>query len=80
MPLSLDSKTHKVLRDFFDKSGLTLPHLAVDRGEVSEALEWNALPVTFLINRDGKIIAHWSGATNWMDAQHEAWIQKALAK
>ncbi|MFZ4126276.1 MAG: TlpA family protein disulfide reductase [Rickettsiales bacterium] len=80
LPLSLDSKPYQTLRDFFDKSGLALPHLAVDRGEVSQALEWDALPVTFLINRKGKIIAYWAGATNWTDPKHEAWLKKTLAK
>lgn len=80
LPLSLDSLPYHTLRDFLDKADLTLPHLAVDRGEVGPALEWEALPMTFLINRKGEIIAYWAGATNWTDFKHEAWLKKALAQ
>ncbi len=80
IPLSMDDKNYAELRTFFDDSELDLPHLAADKGEISQALEWNALPITFLINRDGKLIAHWAGATDWTDPQHIDWIQKALDK
>lgn len=78
LPLSLDSHPYEALREFFDKAGVALPHLAADNGDVAEALEWNALPTTFLINREGNIIGHYAGATNWLEAKHEPYIEKAL--
>jgi thiol-disulfide isomerase/thioredoxin len=80
LPLSLDDMAHEDLRAFLKASAVDLPHLAVDSGEISNALTWNALPMTYLINREGNIIAHWAGATDWTDAQHTEWIQRALDK
>ena len=79
IPLSIDSLPFEALRRFFDKQKLTLPHLALDaKGEVSEALTWQALPMTYLINREGKVIAHFAGATNWLSEENLAPIDAAL--
>ena len=81
IPLSLDSLPFEALRRFFDKQKLTLPHLALDaKGEVSEALTWQALPMTYLINREGKVIAHFAGATNWLSEENLAPIDAALSR
>jgi thiol-disulfide isomerase/thioredoxin len=81
IPLSLDSLPFEALRRFFDKQKLTLPHLALDaKGEVSEALTWQALPMTFLINREGQVIAHFAGATDWVSQENLAVIDKALKR
>lgn len=80
LPLSLDDHSYKELRKFFDDGGIDLPHLAVDKkGKVASELSWNALPITFLINRKGEITSHFSGATNWLEEKHVPHLERALA-
>lgn len=80
LPLSLDSKPYAEVRKFLDERKLELPHLAIEKGEVAGKLKWNALPMTFLIGREGKIIGHYAGATDWTDAKHVPYLEKALKR
>jgi thiol-disulfide isomerase/thioredoxin len=81
IPLSIDSLPYDALRRFYDKAGLKLPHLALDQsGEISETLTWQALPTSFLIDREGRVVAHYAGATDWLSEDNAAVIDTALSK
>lgn len=78
LPLSVDEKPYAELRAFLDERKLALPHLALDTGRLASGFEWNALPTSFLINRQGQVIAHFAGATDWTKPEHIDMIQRAL--
>lgn len=81
IPLSLDRFEFKQLRAFVDKQKLELPHLAQDSsGAFNRALVKNGVPLSYLIDREGKLTARYSGATNWMAPDMRTKIEAALAK
>ena len=51
--------------DFMANNGLTFPALLDEDGKVSGAYGIQAIPTTFLIDRDGKIILRLVGSIDW---------------
>lgn len=79
LPLSLDTLDYKQLRAFVDKLNLQLPHLAQDtKAAFNAALKPHGLPATYLIDREGKLRASFSGSTDWMSPEQTAKIEGFL--
>lgn len=80
LPLSLDRLPYAQLRRFVDKLELQLPHLAQDTGNrFNNALKPQGLPTSYLIGRDGKLVASFGGSTDWMSKLQRAKIEAALS-
>ena len=81
MPLSVDINTNvKSLRDDLTAQGLALPHLAYDSTQSFAAFVGYGLPVTFLIDREGKVRYQYYGATDWTEADQTEKIKALLAQ
>jgi thiol-disulfide isomerase/thioredoxin len=81
LALSIDANiTRDQLLMFLDSRGITLQHLALDPYQVWErALNLRGLPVSYIINREGRMTHRYIGAANWMDSDKKAPILGALA-
>lgn len=79
LALSTDTLPYKQLRGFVDKQKLELPHLAQDTsGKIYEQLKTRGLPLTYLIDRQGKVRARFAGATEWLEKANTDPIEKLL--
>ena len=79
LPLSTDTIPYAQLRGFIDKQKLELPHLAQDSsGKIYDQLKTRGLPLTYLIDRDGTIVARYAGATEWTSPEQTAKIEALL--
>ena len=63
---------------FMANYGLTFPALLDEDGRVSGAYGIQAIPTTFLINRDGRIILRLVGSINWDTEKIHAAIESLL--
>jgi peroxiredoxin len=59
-------------------NGLTFPALLDEDGRVSAAYGIQAIPTSFLINRDGRIILRLVGSINWDTEKIHAAIESLL--
>jgi peroxiredoxin len=63
---------------FMKNYGLTFPALLDEDGRVNGAYGIQAIPTTFLINRDGRIILRLVGSINWDTEKIHAAIESLL--
>lgn len=79
LPLSVDTLPFDQLRGFLDKQKLELPHLAQDdNNSFQRALNAGGLPITYLMDRDGTIVARYAGAMDWTGKEPTARIGALL--
>lgn len=81
LALSVDAgATHTQLQRFLEARGTALPYLALDAGHLWErALDLRGLPVSYVIDREGRMTHRYIGAANWMDAEKQDPILQALS-
>jgi peroxiredoxin len=63
-----------IVRNFKEEYNLTFPILLDSDGRVSNAYGIRAIPMTFLINKDGRIVVRFVGSIDWDTPE----IHKAL--
>jgi len=63
---------------FMANNGLTFPALLDEDGRISGAYGIQAIPTSFLINRDGRIILRLVGSINWDTEKIHAAIESLL--
>lgn len=81
IPLSLDTIPFEQLRKFLDEKDLELPHLAQDTsGDFRGALVKRGVPVTYLLDRDGKLVARYEGDADWLAKPQTDKIEKLLTQ
>lgn len=74
--ISLDRRGPAHVKQFAEKQGINYP-VVIDKGEVAEAFGgFDALPTTFLVSRDGRILHRKVGAAD--PAEYEKLVQAAL--
>jgi len=67
--ISSDKEGAPVVGSFVDKLGTSFPILLDPDGQVSRAYGAKNLPVSFLLDRDGRVIAAAQGARDWASTQ-----------
>lgn len=72
-------ESSNTVRAFVEAHGLTFPIL-LDGGEVADRYRLYALPVSYLIDRQGKVAARVVGARDWTDAESRAVLQRLLTE
>ena len=66
------------VRHFFDELGITFQGLLDPHGDVSESYGAFSLPLTYLIDRDGRFVAKAIGIRPWDSADAKALIEDLL--
>jgi thiol-disulfide isomerase/thioredoxin len=81
LPISLDRSGPDKPRQFLTASGLKNLDLYLDRGgALMQTLRVPGLPLSVLIDRQGREIARLAGPAEWDSAEAEALIRAAMAK
>lgn len=68
----------ETVEKFVRKNGLSFPILLDTKGEVSERYMATAIPSTFIVDKDGKIIGKLFGAREWDGEHAEALLGELL--
>jgi thiol-disulfide isomerase/thioredoxin len=77
--LSQDRKGAEAVKPFFDKQGLTHLDIAVDpKGAVARELGVQALPASFLLDRQGRLVGRLDGAAAWDSPEWTALLKRAI--
>jgi len=76
--IAADRGSESVVREFAGKTGVTFPILLDPDGTVRNRYEVVALPMTYLIGRDGKISARMIGAREWTIPEGRAILERLL--
>jgi peroxiredoxin len=74
--VSLDKSGAASVKAFAGKKGMNYTVVMADDSIVEAYGNFNSIPTTFLINREGRIVHEKSGA--WDHAEYEAVVKKAL--
>jgi thiol-disulfide isomerase/thioredoxin len=81
LAMSMDAQPFKVIQTFAKKHGANTLTLANDdSGKLFAAMKSRGLPLTYLIGRDGRVLARYEGATDWTLPQHAKVMEGALKK
>jgi thiol-disulfide isomerase/thioredoxin len=79
--VSLDRDGIKKAAPFFRRTGVKNLKLYTDRtSDLFQELEGAALPTTYLIDRDGKVVEVYVGATDWSSDRVKQQLKKYLDK
>lgn len=77
--VSLDRDGIKQAAPFFRKTGVKNLALYTDRlSDLFQELNGSALPTTYILDRDGRVVSVYVGATNWVSPRIKAELQKYL--
>jgi len=76
--LATDRGSAEVVREYVEKAGVSFPVLHDRDGLVRNQYEVMALPMTYLIGRDGKISARAIGSRDWTSQAGRAVIESLL--
>jgi thiol-disulfide isomerase/thioredoxin len=67
-------------RYFLDDNGFTFPSLIDEEGRISRQFGVSAIPVTIIINRDGRLVQRINGYQQGGDTELEAAVDRALTR
>jgi len=67
-----------MVRPFVDQNHLQFTVLLDPRNEVGERYDVNGIPETFIIGRDGRIVAHHVGPYDWSNADIREALQELI--
>jgi len=76
--IAADRGNIDVVREFARQTAITFPVLHDAAGTVRDRYEVTALPMTYVIGRDGKISGRAIGTRDWSGAQGRAYIESRL--
>ena len=76
--VSSDKEGAAVVAGFVEKLGVTFPILLDPDGSVATAYGARNLPVTFLLDRDGNVVAAAQGARDWNSSEARSTIAEYL--
>lgn len=76
--VAADRGSARPVRDFAEKAGITFPILLDPVGTVRNQYEVMALPMSYLIGRDGKISGRAPGTRKWSDPGGRELIESLL--
>ena len=78
--ISLDVKGAEVVNRFLEKYKLTFPVALDPEGKSSSVYGAGSLPSTFLIDREGRVIAAAKGERDWFSPDAVSYIAEVLGK
>jgi hypothetical protein len=79
LPLSIDRRGLPAVKKFYEDQRLTSLGIYIDQsGDAADALDMVGVPMTLLIDRDGREIGRRLGALEWDDPKIVALIRQHL--
>jgi peroxiredoxin len=78
LAVSQDTEGSKVVRPYITKKGFDFTVLLDPSNEVGEMYGVNGIPETFIIGRDGRIVAHHVGPYDWSNADIRDALQELI--
>ena len=80
LALSMDKRGAPAVRNFYERTGVRALAVYVDEQvRATEALAARGIPVSLLIDRQGRVVERISGPVDWSDAARLASIQHLIA-
>ena len=80
LAVTLDKKSEKNIKSFVEEYELSFPVLLDEEGEVERLYPSMTIPFTYVIDRDGRIVARVDGAKNWESNETFQAIEYLLKK
>jgi peroxiredoxin len=68
----------KAVRSFMNDNHYTFPVLMDAEGKAAQLYAVTAIPTTFLIDKQGRVVQRWIGAVNWLDEPVLKGIKKTI--
>lgn len=80
LAVSQDTGGREKVADYVKKHGYQFEVLLDPNNEVADAYDITGVPETFIIDRDGRIVAHHAGAFNWAKPDVRTALDELLAE
>lgn len=80
LAVALDSKGTEIVKPYIEKNGFTFTVLIDEKGAVSDMYRAYAVPMTFILGRDGTILDKITGAADWFSEESQAYIEEMMGK
>ena len=80
LAVTLDKNSEKNIKSFVDEYELSFPVLLDEEGKVERLYPSMTIPFTYVIDRDGRIVARVDGAKNWESNETFEAIEYLLKK
>src|SRR5579875_3828801 len=78
LAVSQDTRGREAVEPYVEQNGYHFEVLLDPENKVGEAYDVGGVPETFIIDRDGRIVAHHMGAFDWSSAEFRAALQNLL--
>jgi peroxiredoxin len=78
LAVSQDTDGSKAVAPYVEKNGLNFTVLLDPQNEVGEAYNVSGIPETFIIGRDGRIVAHHLGPYDWSSGEMRAALEELI--
>jgi peroxiredoxin len=78
LAVSQDTDGRKAVAPFVEKNGYHFPVLLDPKNEVGDEYDVSGIPETFIIDREGRIVAHHVGPFDWASADFKEALQDLI--
>jgi peroxiredoxin len=78
LAVSQDTQGRSAVKPYVEKNGYHFEVLLDPENKVGESYDVGGVPETFIIDRDGRIVAHHMGAFDWSGADFRAALRELL--
>ena len=78
--MTLDKNAGPKIKSFVDEYELSFPFLLDEKGEVERLYPSMTIPFTYVIDREGRVVARVDGAKNWESNETFEAIEYLLKK
>ena len=78
LAVSQDTEGRKAVAPYVKKNGLNFTVLLDPQNKVGEEYDVSGIPETFIIGRDGRIVAHHLGPYDWSSGEMRAALEELI--
>ncbi len=80
LAIATDRQGEKLVKPFIDEKGVTFTVLIDDDGEVANLYDAYALPMTYIIGKDGLIVDKITGMADWYSEESQKYFEELINK
>jgi len=78
--VAMDPKGEKTVKPYIEEQGFTFTVLIDEKGTVSDMYRAYAVPMTFILGRDGAVLDKVIGAADWFSEESQAYMEELMGK